>query len=403
MPRMENKPAQGFPPQGEETQGEKAKAQPGLVSRWLDALAHLGLGELSLRIGSNVLAVVAILGVIWLMRTVYRDANFGGTTSALAAAAPTATPAVDLSRLPQLAALSLDGIPRMALPHTTIPTRPRVDVATYTVQVGDSLFGIAAKYNLDPKTILWGNYATLKDSVDLLSPGQVLNILPIDGTYYQWLGTESLTAVASYFGVDTDTIINYPGNHLDPDAIGDLSHPNIKVGTWLIVPGGHREFNVWNAPTNVTRTDPASARVIGAGFCGAVNGGAVGFGTFVWPTVEHWLSGTDYRPDLKHYGVDFAGSLDNAIYAVDAGVVVYAGWNDWGYGNLVIIDHGNGWQSLYGHQDRILVQCGQSVGQGDMIGLVGSTGHSTGPHLHFELSYKGAHVDPHTVYDIPAP
>jgi murein DD-endopeptidase MepM/ murein hydrolase activator NlpD len=80
--------------------------------------------------------------------------------------------------------------------------------------------------------------------------------------------------------------------------------------------------------------------------------------------------------------------------------VVYAGWNDWGYGYLIIIDHGNGWQSLYAHQDKLLVQCGQSVGQGDMIGLIGETGHASGPHLHFELSYKGAHVNPHSVYNI---
>jgi murein DD-endopeptidase MepM/ murein hydrolase activator NlpD len=111
----------------------------------------------------------------------------------------------------------------------------------------------------------------------------------------------------------------------------------------------------------------------------------VGFGTFIYPTVEHWLSGTSFHPELGHPAVDFAGSLGNAIYATDAGVVVYAGWNDYGYGNLIILDHGNSWQSLYGHLSQVNVSCGQSVGQGDVIGLMGSTGNSTGPHLHFEL------------------
>ncbi len=400
MTAMKNEPFQGFPGPDQENQGESIKQQPTFLGKWMDSLAHLGLGEIALRLGTNFLAILVVLLVIGLMHTVYQH-----TEPAAAASAP--TPAVSSQSapsvvLPKLAALSLSGISRQAMLHTTIPDRPRLDVTQYTVQQGDSIFEIATKFNLDPKTILWGNYATLMDDVELLKPGQVLNILPVDGTYYQWQGTETLTGVAKYFGVDPEAIVTYPGNHLDPDTIGDLSHPNIKAGSWLIIPGGSREFTSWTAPVGITRTSPASARVLGPGACGPVNGGAVGFGTFVWPTTEHWLSGTDYRPDLNHFGVDFAGGLDNAIYAVDAGVVVYAGWNDWGYGNLVVIDHGNGWQSLYAHQDKILVQCGQSVGQGDMIGLVGATGHATGPHLHFELSFKGAHVNPHTVFNIPA-
>jgi LysM repeat protein len=396
---MDKKPLEKFPPD-EGTQGEKTGQEPGLLSRWMETLAHLGLGELSLRLGTNALAVLLVVAVIWLMRTVYHQVGYGVSGEVSAASEPTPTPVLTTAALPQPAAFSLDGISRQAIPHTTIPSRPRLDVTQYNVQNGDTIFGIAAKFNLDPKTLLWGNYDTLKDDVELLRPGQVLNILPVDGTYYRWLGTESLTGVAKYFDVDVETIINYPGNHLDADTIGDLSHPNIKIGTWLIVPGGHREFTTWNAPLGISRTNPAVARVIGPGACGPISGGAVGFGTFVWPTVEHWLSGTDYRPDLKHFGVDFAGALDNAIYAVDAGVVVYAGWNDWGYGNLVIIDHGNGWQSLYAHQDRVLVQCGESVGQGQTIGLIGATGHATGPHLHFELSYKSAYVNPHSVFNI---
>ncbi len=381
--------------------GDDTQRSPGNPIRWFEKLADLGLGGISLRLGTHALIFVLVLAVIVLMQSIYHPGGISLAEQATSIPAGSATTSGGpAALLPKLAALSLMGIPRQAIPHTIIPNRPRIDVTQYTVQNGDSVFSIAAKFNLNPKTILWGNYSTLKDDVELLKPGQSLNILPTDGTYYQWLGTESLTSVAKYFSVDADAIINYPGNHLDPDTIGDLAHPNIKAGTWLIIPGGSREFTNWSAPMGITRTSPAVARVLGPGACGAVNGGAVGFGTFVWPTTQHWLSGTDYRPDLNHYGVDFAGALDNGIFAVDAGVVVYAGWNDWGYGNLVVIDHGNGWQSLYAHQDKILVQCGQSVGQGQMIGLIGATGHATGPHLHFELSYKGAHVDPHTIYDI---
>ena len=98
--------------------------------------------------------------------------------------------------------------------------------------------------------------------------------------------------------------------------------------------------------------------------------------------------------------VDFGGSLGSAIYAVDAGTVIYAGWNDYGYGNMIMLDHGNGWQTLYAHLDSVLVGCGQNVGQGDMIGLMGSTGNSTGPHLHFEMRLDGYFVNPHSIYDI---
>ncbi len=349
----------------------------------MDTLAHLGLGEMFLHLFTNALAVVVVLTVVWLMRTVYRDLDIVTETAAVPASAPTS--AGSIAVLPQLASISLSGISRQAVPHTTIPSRPRIDVDKYTVQKGDTLFGIATKYNLDPMTILWGNYETLKDNIHSLRPGQVLNILPVNGTYYQWQGTETLTGVAKYFGVDPETIVEAPGNHIDPDAIGDYAHPNIKPGTWLIVPGGEREIVVWSAPIGITRDKPASARIIGDGACGAVSGGAVGFGTFIWPAPKHWLSGTNFHPDLGHPAIDIAAGLDDGISATDAGVVVYAGWNASGYGNLVILDHGNGWQSLYGHLDVIEVSCGQSVGQGDLIALAGSTGNSTGPHLHFEL------------------
>ena len=394
---MDNKPLQEFPHLDEVNPGETTESRPGLVTKWMERLAHLGLGELSLRIGTNVLVVLLVVAVVWLLQR----ANLGVNSSTPAVSNLTTLPTQVAVQLPVEVAFALNGIPRQAQLHTIIPSRPRIDVVTYTVQSGDSLFMIADNFGLKPTTILFGNYANLADSPDNLAVGQVLNILPVDGTYYQWKGTESLTTVASFFGVDPDSIINFPGNHLDPDTIGDLSHPNITAGTWLVVPGGTRQFTSWTAPAQLVREDP-SIRVWGPGVCAGITTVQKGYGTFVFPTVEHWLSGTDYRPELAHYGVDFAGSLGNAIYAVDAGTVVYAGWNDWGYGNMIILDHGNGWQSLYGHLSQINVSCGQSVGQGDIIGLMGSTGHSTGPHLHFELSYNGTYINPHVIYDITA-
>jgi hypothetical protein len=369
-----------------EVERENQENQPGLIAKWAEGLARLGLGEAAIKIGTNIVTVLAVFLVVWLMQTLYKPTSLITLTSVQAAEiVATPTHLADSIALPQVADLDMTGIPRAAESHTTIPTRPRVDVIKYMVQTGDSIFSIADKYGLKPTTILFGNYETLRDSPDYLSPGQQLNILPVDGTYYQWQGTESLTKVAQVFGVDPQTIVMYPGNHLDGDNLGDLSHPDIAGGTWLIVPGGKREFTSWTAPAQLVQENP-STRVWGPGVCTGISVVQVGYGTFVYPTVEHWLSGTPFTPEIRHYGVDFAGAEGNAVYATDAGTVVYSGWNDWGYGWLVIIDHGNGWQSLYAHLSQINAGCAQNVGQGDIIGLVGMTGGtSTGPHLHFEL------------------
>lgn len=378
---MDNKPLQDFPQETEGKLGETSEQRPNLVTRWMERLAHLGLGELTLRIGTNVLAVLMVVTVIWLLQR----ANLGKSTGLPAGSNPTVEPTQPISQLPVEIAFALDGIPRQAEIHTTIPSRPRVDVITYTVQEGDSIFRIADNFGLQPTTILFGNQNILKDHPNLIKQGQVLNILPVDGTYYEWQGVENLNQVAVRFGVEVGSIINYPGNHLDPDTIGDVNNPNIAAGTWLIVPGGKSEFNSWTAPAQLVRSNP-STRAWGPGVCTGISYVQVGYGTFVYPTTQHWLSGTPYRPDLRHFAVDFAGAEGNGVFATDAGTVVYSGWNDWGYGNLIVIDHGNGWQSLYAHLSAIKVGCGQNVGQGEMIGLVGMTGGtSTGPHLHFEL------------------
>ncbi len=118
-----------------------------------------------------------------------------------------------------------------------------------------------------------------------------------------------------------------------------------------------------------------------------------GSGVFSWPTDVHALAGRNYSWRW-HPGLDLYASYGDPIYAADAGLVVYAGWNGWGYGNMVVIDHGNGWHTLYAHFGEINVSCGQAVGQGEVIGLAGSTGRSTGPHLHFEMRSEGGRVNP---------
>ena len=285
---------------------------------------------------------------------------------------------------------SIDGITRNTDLETIIPSRPRVKVITYTVQAGDTLFSIASNYGLKPETLLWGNFEVLEDNPHLLKPKQVLNILPIDGTFYEWKEGDTLTGVADFFKTDAHAILGYPGNFFDLTQSDPST--SIQPGTWVIVPGGRRAIKDWGPPA-ITRSNPASAKYYGEGACGNVYEGAVGTGTFVWPTTDHGVSGYAYDPGV-HPAIDIAGAEGNAVYATDSGVVVYAGWSDYGYGYLIVIDHGTGWQSAYAHLSAVAVGCGQSVYQGGYIGAMGTTGNSSGPHLHFELIINGAKVNP---------
>ncbi len=221
----------------------------------------------------------------------------------------------------------------------------------------------------------------LQDNPQFLKTGQKLNILPTDGVYYQWQEGDSLTAVAEFFGVEPASILEWPGNGFD--LLVDPNNPAIEPGTWLIIPGGRRALKDWGPPA-ITRTNPAAAKYYGSGYCGQVYEGAIGTGTFIWPTPSRLISGYDYNPSI-HPGLDIAGAEGNAVYATDSGVVVFSGWSEFGYGYLIVLDHGNGWQSAYAHLSAVGVTCGQSVAQGTMIGRVGNTGNSSGAHLHFEL------------------
>lgn len=266
--------------------------------------------------------------------------------------------------------------------HTILRDRPRMKIMKYVVQAGDTLFGISEKFALKPESVLWANFGVLKDDPHRLQPGQELNVPPVDGVLHSWSTGEGLSSVAKFYGVSPQDVIEWPGNGLDPDI--DLSNPPIDAGTLLVIPGGKREIVTWSAP-RITRSNPAVASVLGPGACGSVYDGPIGTGTFIWPAPSHYLSGYDYSS--IHQAIDIAGSTGHAIFASDSGVVVYSGWNDWGYGYVVVLDHGNGWQTLYAHLSSINVGCGQAAFQGQVIAAMGSTGNSSGSHLHFEIMH----------------
>ena len=383
------------------TLSTQAKEESKLENFWQNII-KAGLSEQFLRAGAYLGAIVLVALVVFAMRrfVLNNPQSEAPEQAAFAGAAP--TPTLEPTALPKLDLVMpffepVDifagvGLMRAAVIHTSIPTRPRVDVLIYTVEQGDSVFAIAETFGIKPETILWGNSQAMGDNPHALVPGQELNILPVNGTYHHWREGESLTKVAEFYGVDPQAIVEWPGNGFDIYDF-DVENPGIEPGTMLIIPGGAREM-INYGPPRIPRDNPAVARTYGPGYCGAIMEGSVGIGTFIWPTTERWLSGYDYNPGANHPAIDIAGETGNSVWAADNGVVVYAGWSNSGYGYLVVIDHGNGWQSLYAHLSVVNVGCGQSVYQGTPVGALGSTGQSTGSHLHFELTYMGQHVNP---------
>lgn len=370
---------------------ERPELTSGRFERIWQQLTKMGLADSTLRLGTHILSILVVLLIVWIAREFFQyskttdNPDISGSAQAAEIPTPTPTPQPPpLAPLPDQPVYARPGILREIELHTIVPSRPRTEIINYVVQPGDTVFDIADRFGLQPETILWSNYTILADDPHNLRPDQELIILPVDGTYYEWQPGDGLNGVARFFGITPETIVNFSENNLDPVKIGDYANPDIEAGTWLVIPGGKREFVTWSAP-RITRSDPSVAKVLGPGSCGAINDGPVGIGAFIWPANNHSVSGYDYAPAANHHGLDIDGDLADPVFAADNGVVVYAGWNNWGYGNIIVVDHGNGWQSLYAHLDTYNVSCGSTVFQGESIGTIGSTGNSTGPHLHFEL------------------
>jgi len=258
---------------------------------------------------------------------------------------------------------------------TIIPERPRYDVLKHTVQRGDSLYRISKEFNIKPETVLWANFDVLEDDPHSLKPGQELNLPPIDGLLYTWEDGDTIEGIAAEYEAQAEDIISWPGNNLD------LADPKPAIGQLIMIPGGWRESK---APT----VDAGGAA---AGTCNVTSSG------FGWPAGDTYLSGNDYFPG--HYGIDISAVEGAPIYAAASGVVTKAlsGWNS-GYGNYIVIDHCNGYSTLYAHLSAINVSSGMVVGRGTVIGASGNTGNSFGAHLHFEVRLNGSFVNPWLVF-----
>jgi len=257
-------------------------------------------------------------------------------------------------------------IARRADPHTSIPDRPRLEIVTYTVQPGDTTQSIAEQFGLQPTTLMWSN-REIERAPDLLRVGQQLIILPLDGAYHTVEEDDTLESLAEKYSVTVEAITACPFNTLPTDG-------TLAVGAPLIIPDG---------------TKPYTPRTVTA-YSGPIPESVQAAGVFRWPTSGYVSQSYWYG----HRAIDIANDVGTAVVSADGGYVSFAGWTDVGYGYLIVVDHDNGYQTYYAHLSNIFVIEGQAVTAGQVLGAMGSTGNSTGPHLHFEIRYNQYPTNP---------
>ena len=297
--------------------------------------------------------------------------------------------------LPRVLSSSVEKeISRNVVFQTENSDQSRFEVIIYTVVKFDSLFGIASDHGIEPETLLWANEDVLGGNPDMLEPDMELIIPPVDGIYYQWKAGDTLEEVAKEYEVAVENILNWVGN-----KFADLTNPVIEAGTWLMIPGGVGEFRQWVIPVIASGDAGVSSSLYGGGACSGSYSGTGGSGSFIWPSSMHEIVGNDYWDG--HLAIDIRSGEGVPVVAADSGVVVFSGWATGGYGMMVMLDHLNGYHTLYAHLSSVVAGCGQSVGKGQTIAWGGSTGQSTGPHLHFEVRYLGGFINPW--YVLPAP
>jgi len=302
-----------------------------------------------------------------------------------------------------LAASSSPQIPPVEEPVQTTETpeavaaatlEPELAYVTYVVQEGDTAATIAARFGIELDSLLWNN-SHLQTDPDLLLIGEELTIPARDGILYTVMMGDTLLGIADIYQADVESIVGLSSNQ-----IGDAD--SVREGVVLLLPGAvpppppppavtPEPFFAAAAPEEASPgevfspTPPAPSAVVSG---------------FIWPLAGPITDyfGTPRGGGTYHRGLDIGAPTGTPIVAAAPGQVVLASAG-YGYGNYVVIRHDNGYETLYAHFSQIYVGQGQWVAQGETIGAVGSTGWSTGPHLHFEVRVGGIAVDP--LYYLP--
>ncbi|MFC1616238.1 peptidoglycan DD-metalloendopeptidase family protein [Patescibacteria group bacterium] len=263
------------------------------------------------------------------------------------------------------------------------------DYALHSVETGETLSVIAQRYGVSVDTIKWENGIT---NANTLKIGQQLAIPPIDGISIKTGSTDSLEKIAEKYKISEESII----------AQNNLVDGAIAADQTLFLPEAEPAQALPSIiASNTYSRAPAVSRAVETSSFSAANSTATpgAGGVLIYPSIGTQTQG--YR--AGHYAIDIGNRSMPAIWAASSGTVVTSSVGAWngGYGNYVIIDHGNGMQTLYAHMNTVNVSVGQYVGQGDVIGQMGNTGRVygvTGIHLHFEVRVNGVKQNPRNYF-----
>ncbi|MBI2049811.1 peptidoglycan DD-metalloendopeptidase family protein [Candidatus Roizmanbacteria bacterium] len=250
---------------------------------------------------------------------------------------------------------------------TVISAKPRDKVVEYNVLGGDTLESIAKKFNISVDTIKWENDLT----TNTIRPNETLRIPPVSGIVHNVKSGENIYSIADRYNSSPQKIINFPFNDF-----ADLDTFALIPGQSLIIPDGVPpvEQPKYIAQQQVTE----------------IQAGVQGTSNFIWPTT----GSISQNPVWYHMAVDIQNPAAPAVIASDTGTVTFAGCLGYGYGCHVVVNHANGFETLYGHLSSIGVTIGEAVTQGQSVGVMGCTGLCSGTHLHFEIRANGALQNP---------
>lgn len=258
----------------------------------------------------------------------------------------------------------------VASEHKNPPQNNGIRMIEHKVAKGESLSVIAERYSVSVDTIMWSNSLSNPNKLKI---GQTLKFPSISGVVHLVTRGESIWTIAKKYGISRDEIVR--ANQLDePDKL--------KLKQALVIPGA-KPLPVRNAPIAVASRGAVSSRSSGSS-----SGDAL-----IWPLSGRITSRFGLRWGRMHNGVDIAVPIGTHVRAAADGCVIFAGWRS-GYGRLVILDHGAGVHTYYGHNSSFTVSLGDAVAAGDRIALSGNSGVSTGPHLHFEVRVNGRARNP---------
>ncbi len=271
-----------------------------------------------------------------------------------------------------LDALSGDDATGIAAAIVGVVKKPTAaSITIYEVQSGDTPSSIARRHGISVSTLLSANNMS---TASVIRIGQQLKILPVDGILYTVRKGDVLSKIALKYQTTVSAMLD-ANNLVDPSQVA--------IGTTLILPGGRLPANTITAPAAKAPSRLAN-NIIDVFIPPSASSGAAGSSSrLLWPTAVKRI--TQYFKGRTHTGLDIAGPVGTAIYASDDGVVIFSGWNKGGYGNMIVVDHGKGLFTRYAHASKLIAKAGATVTRGEVIALMGSTGRSTGPHLHYEV------------------